>query len=136
MAFKRFLNQDDVETQVHSWGRLAWLNEPKTTGTNNMATGLITVAVGGGHAAHAHPGCEEILYFLKGEAEQTIYENDTVLKQTVKPGDLVYVPAGLDHSTMNSSPTEELVFLAVYQYAGPEADLRAVADAIEPPKNG
>ncbi len=51
----------------------------------------------------------------------------------MKAGDLIFIPDSAYHSTINIGDSE-LVFLACYQYAGPEAALRAEAEII-PAKN-
>ena len=130
-----FVTLDDVETQAHPWGLLQWMSEPLVTGTSNMATGYITVEPGQGHALHNHPGCEEVLYFLEGEALQVIELPEGKIEKKMRPGELVFVPADAAHSTMNTG-SGKLAFLAVYQYAGPEAALRADPQCkIIPPKN-
>lgn len=130
-----FVSLDDVETQEHPWGILQWLSEPRVTGTPNMATGYIVVEPGQGHGRHNHEGCEEILYILEGRAVQTIDLPDGQVKKEMAAGELVYVPADVFHSTINTGEGR-LVFLAVYQYAGPEAALRADPQCkVLPPKN-
>ena len=131
---KRFVTVDDVETQVFPWGKLQWLSEPRVTGTDNMTSGIVTLNLGKGHDRHNHEGCEEILYVLEGEGDQTIEENDKVEKKKVRKGDLIYIPADAPHSTVNTG-TKPMVIFAVYQYAGPEAYLRGLPECvIEPPK--
>ncbi len=98
---KRFVTVDDVETQVFPWGTLQWLSEPRVTGTDNMTSGIVTLNLGKGHDRHNHEGCEEILYVLEGEGDQTIETDDKVEKRIVKKGDLIYIPASAYHSTIN-----------------------------------
>lgn len=132
---KYFVSLDDVETQVHPWGMLQWLSEPLVTGTKNMATGVIVVEPGQGHASHNHEGSEEILYILEGEAIQTIDLPTGKIEKKMVPGELAFIPADIFHSTKNVGD-EKLIFLAIYQFAGPEAALRADPQCkILPPKN-
>lgn len=131
---KRFVSLEDVETQVFPWGKLSWLSEPRVTGTDNMTAGIVVLEQGKGHDRHNHPGCEEILFVLEGEGEQTIEENGQISKKTVKKWELINIPDGVYHSTINTSK-EPLVLLAIYQYPGPEKQLRNAPDCkIEPPK--
>lgn len=132
--FLSMVTPDDVETQILTWGSFQWLNEPRVTGTQNMAVGVGHIKPGDGHTRHNHPGTDEFIYFLEGKAEQTIERPDGLQKQILGPGDLVFIPDSGYHSTMNVGDTE-LVFLACYQFAGPEAGLRAAATEIFPPKN-
>ena len=133
---KYFISLDDVETQVHPWGDLQWMSEPLVTGTKNMATGYISVQPGQGHANHNHEGSEEIIYILQGEALQTIELPGGKIEKRMKPGELAFIPADAFHSTKNVGEGT-LTFLAIYQYAGPEAALRADPQCkILPAKNG
>ena len=133
--YLNFVTLDDVETQVHPWGILQWLSEPRVTGTGNMTTGLVTVEPGQGHARHNHEGCEEILYFLEGEGLQTLELPDGAVQRKMKASELVFIPAGAFHSTINVGDSR-LAILAIYQFAGPEAGLRAdPLCKVLPPKN-
>ena len=135
MSISYFVTPDDVETQVFPWGNLNWLSEPRVTGTSNMATGYIRLLPGKGHDSHNHPNCEEVLYILEGKGMQTIELENETLKREVKKGDLVFVPADVSHSTLNIG-NDDLIFIAVYQFSGPEAALRMAPDCkVLPPKN-
>jgi len=131
----RFVSVDDVETQNFPWGKLAWLSEPRVTGTDNMTAGVVTLEPGKGHDRHNHAGCEELLYVLEGMGDQTIEDGGEIIKRRVKPGDLIHIPPGGYHSTINAGATPMVLF-AVYQYPGPEAFLRSLPECvIEPAKN-
>ncbi len=67
-----------------------------------------TMPAGDGHNFHCHPGREEILYVLQGEAEQWVGAE----KRQLRPGDVAFVPTGLAHATFNNGP-ETLRFLAI-----------------------
>jgi len=121
---KRFVQPDDVETIRLDWGTLKWMNAPEVTGSEGFSAGIVLLEPGKGHERHTHPDSEEILYFLGGEGEQTI-EDET---RTVGAGDMVHIPSGVEHSTINTS-WEPLRFLAVYCPPGPEAVIREDDDA-------
>jgi oxalate decarboxylase/phosphoglucose isomerase-like protein (cupin superfamily) len=123
-ALRTFVRAENVETQVFDWGKLQWLSEPRVTGADYMATGIVTLEPGKGHAKHNHPGCAEILFVLKGTGEQTVYSDSGEQKKTVTPGELIHLKPGEFHSTINTG-TENMEILAVYQYSGPEAAMRA-----------
>ena len=132
---KYLVTSDDVETQVHPWGRVQWMSEPKVTDTDNMATAFVTIEPGQGHLRHNHEGSEQIIYFLGGEALQTIEVPECKLGKKMSAGDLAFIPSDVFHSTMNIGEGP-LTFLSVYQHAGPEAALRADPQCkITPPKN-
>ncbi|RDZ62387.1 cupin [Haloferax sp. Atlit-12N] len=121
---KRFVQADDVETIQLDWGTLKWMNTPEVTASEGLSAGVVLLEPGKGHERHTHPDSEEILYFLGGEGEQTI-EDET---RTVGAGDMVHIPSGVEHSTINTS-WEPLRFLAVYCPPGPEAVIREDDDA-------
>ncbi len=135
-TFLRFVSPDDVETQIFPWGRLQWLSEPRVTGSHVLATGIVALEVGKGHDRHNHPNCEEIIYVLEGEGEQFVeVEDGQTLTRTVRPGDLIHIPADLYHGTTNIGQ-KTMRFLVSYEKAGPEAFLRSLPDCrIEPAKN-
>jgi len=121
---KRFIRSEDVETVQLDWGTLKWMSTPETTGSEAFSAGVVVLRPGNGHERHTHPDSEEILYVLSGEGEQTIADE----KRSIGPGEMVYIPAGVEHSTMNDS-WEPLRFLAMYGPPGPEAEIRNTAEA-------
>jgi quercetin dioxygenase-like cupin family protein len=68
----------------------------------------VVMPPGGMHNFHRHPEMSEILYILKGRAEQWVEEE----KQVLEPNESVYIEANLVHATFNVSD-EELEFLAI-----------------------
>jgi quercetin dioxygenase-like cupin family protein len=60
------------------------------------------------HNFHRHPEMNEIIYILKGTAEQWV-ENE---KQVLKAGDSVYIDPNVVHATFNVGEGE-LEFLAI-----------------------
>ncbi|MDR0621726.1 MAG: cupin domain-containing protein [Deltaproteobacteria bacterium] len=124
MTHRSFVKVENVETQVFDWGKLQWLSEPRVTGADYMTTGIVTLEPGKGHAKHNHPDCAEILFILKGVGEQTIFSDTGEQKKTVVPGELIHLKPSEYHSTFNTG-TENLEILAVYQFSGPEAAMRA-----------
>ncbi len=131
----RIVTPDDVETQVFPWGRLQWLSEPRVTGSRVLTSGVVTLIVGKGHERHNHPGCEEILYVLDGEASQFLeLEDGEIVTKTVVAGDLVHVPADMYHGIVNTGEKPLRLFVS-YEKAGPEALLRSLPECeIEPAK--
>ena len=68
----------------------------------------VVMPEGGGHNFHVHPEMHEILYVLKGTAEQWIEDE----MQLLKAGDSVYIGANVAHGTFNAGQGE-LEFLAI-----------------------
>ncbi|EMA33480.1 cupin domain-containing protein [Haloarcula japonica] len=124
VADERFVRPDDVETIQLDWGTLKWMNTPDVTGSEGFSAGVVVLEPGKGHERHTHPDSEEILYFLSGEGEQTIADEE----RSVSAGEMVYIPSGVEHSTVNTS-WEPLRFIAVYCPPGPEAEIRDLDEA-------
>jgi oxalate decarboxylase/phosphoglucose isomerase-like protein (cupin superfamily) len=131
-ADRRFVAPEDVETMVFDWGVLKWLSEIRVTGSG-IAAGVVILQPGKGHLRHNHPGSEEILYYLAGEGEQMIEDDEgKPIFRDVRAGEMAYIPAGVYHGTENTG-SEPMHLLAVYSPGGPEAILRAQPDCITLP---
>lgn len=124
---KRFVEPDDVESQVFDWGTLKWMCSPRETGSERMSCGVVRIKPGKGHDRHNHPNSDEMLYVIRGEAEQTI-DDET---RTISEGDMLYIPEGVYHGTMNTG-WEPLILIAVYNPPGPEENLRNECRIIPP----
>jgi oxalate decarboxylase/phosphoglucose isomerase-like protein (cupin superfamily) len=110
-----YVEPDDVDTQQFDWGTLKWMTTPAVNGSERFSAGVVQLEPGKGHELHTHPDSDEILYFLDGDGEQTV-AGDT---RDVGPGEMVYIPAGVEHGTVNTG-WETLKLLAVYAPPGPE----------------
>jgi len=129
-----FVEEDDVETQVFNWGRLAWLSEPLVIAAARFSAGVVTVDPGQGHDLHNHPGREEIIYVLSGKGMQVVEPESGRVEREVGPGVLVHIPPGVYHSTVNTG-NDTMRVLVVYSPPGPEAEFRKMDGVtIEPPK--
>jgi len=115
MSESNFIESDDVSTQLFDWGTLKWMATPEVNDSERLSAGVVNLEPGKGHDLHAHPDSDEILYFVSGEGEQTV-DGDT---RDVGPGDMVYIPAGVEHGTINTG-WDTLQLLAVYAPPGPE----------------
>jgi len=123
MSESTFIESDDVSTQLFDWGTLKWMATPEVNDSERLSAGVVNLEPGKGHDRHTHPDSDEILYFVSGEGEQTV-DDDT---REVGPGDMVYIPAGVEHGTINTG-WDTLQLLAVYAPPGPE---EALADLPE-----
>ena len=129
---QRFIEPDDVETQVFPWGSIKWLSEPRVTETDRFTAGIVVLEPGKGHTRHNHPGVEEILYVISGEGEQMVEVPDErgemkPVRRRVRPGMLVHIPPDVYHETINLT-WEPLKLMAIYAPPGPEAILRSMPD--------
>ena len=132
--FLSMVSPDDVETQILDWGQFQWLNEPRVIGAQKQILGLGRIKPGKGHTRHNHEDSEEFIYFLEGKANQTIENEDGVQEKELGPGEMVYIPQGVYHSTINVGDGD-LVFLCCYLNAGSELAIAKDAIEILPPKN-
>lgn len=128
VADKRFIESQDVETLQLDWGTIKWLSSPDVTGAETFTMGIVILEPGKGHERHNHPNSEEVLYILDGEGHQTVGDEE----RDVSTGDTVYIPAGVEHSTINTA-WKPLRVMALYGPPGPEEELRELAPEILPP---
>jgi oxalate decarboxylase/phosphoglucose isomerase-like protein (cupin superfamily) len=123
MKERRFVEPKHVETQVFDWGRIQWMSEPRVTGAERMAAGIVTLEAGKGHGRHNHPDEEEILYFVEGEGTQMVDVGGEE-RRKVTSGTMIHIPPGVYHSTINTGD-QPMRFLVVYSPPGAEARLRS-----------
>ncbi|MFT4566766.1 MAG: oxalate decarboxylase/phosphoglucose isomerase-like protein (cupin superfamily) [Saprospiraceae bacterium] len=84
-----------------------WHYNPEITKEAGTVCVKVVVEKGAGHNFHRHPKMHEILYFIKGTAEQWVEDE----KQILGPGDSVYIEENAVHATFNAGD-EDLEFLA------------------------
>jgi oxalate decarboxylase/phosphoglucose isomerase-like protein (cupin superfamily) len=113
-----------IPTQTFDWGAIKWFVTPELTEGAGVTFGEVVLQPGRGHDRHNHPESEEILYVLSGEGEQMLDDREVF---QVTPGDAVYVPTGVFHSTRNTG-WEPMRLLALYNPGGPEKALEGLPD--------
>ena len=113
-----------IPTQTFDWGAIKWFVTPDATEGAGITFGEVVLLPGRGHDRHNHPESEEILYVLSGEGEQMLDDGEPF---TVKPGDSIYVPTAVFHSTRNTG-WEPMRLLAFYNPGGPEKALEGLPD--------
>ena len=113
-----------IPTQTFDWGAIKWFVTPELTQGAGITFGEVVLQPGRGHDRHNHPESEEILYVLSGEGEQMLDDGEAF---NVKPGDAIYVPIGVFHSTRNTG-WEPMRLLALYNPGGPEKVLEGLPD--------
>jgi oxalate decarboxylase/phosphoglucose isomerase-like protein (cupin superfamily) len=113
-----------IPTQTFDWGAIKWFVTPELTQGAGITFGEVVLQPGRGHDRHNHPESEEILYVLSGEGEQMVDDGEPF---DVKPGDTIYVPIGVFHSTRNTG-WEPMRLLALYNPGGPEKVLEGLPD--------
>jgi putative monooxygenase len=90
------------------------------TGARAASMGVLELQAGAGVPEHIHADSVEMLYVEEGGAEMTI-EGQAM---TVKPGDAVYIPAGIRHSARIPEGAPSFRAVQVYVGPGPEARFR------------
>ncbi len=130
-----FVHPDQVSAFGFGWGQLALTVGPEVNGAERFSGGIVTVAPGGGHSRHNHPGAEEIILVMSGHGTQMVEDDDgTPITREVGPGCTIYVPESRYHATLNSG-SQPMALFVVYSPAGPELALRDLPDfQLLPPK--
>ena len=85
-----------------------WHYHPEIIKQANSYMVKVVMPEGGGHNFHVQPEMYEILYVLKGTAEQWIEDEMQLLEE----GDSVYIGANIAHATFNAAHGK-LEFLAI-----------------------
>ena len=130
-----FIRPNEVTAFGFDWGQLALTVGPEVNGAQAFSGGIVTLAPGGGHSRHNHPGAEEIILVLAGTGQQMVEDDEGIpVIQPVGPGCTIYVPESRYHSTLNTG-TGPMTLFVVYSPAGPELALRDLPDfRLLPPK--
>jgi len=103
-----FIPSSSAEAEVVGEKTHSWYCGPERVEPTNLHFVRATFPPGEFHDFHNHPGMEEVLYILSGQAEQWIEDE----KKILSPGDAVYIAKGVVHATFNPF-TKPLEFLAV-----------------------
>jgi len=94
--------------QNYEWGTIDWLTDQTRNGGETLDIGLTTIYPGKAQERHIHYGDEQWLYVLSGVGKSTINH----VECTLKSGELMHIPAGAAHETMNTG-TSPLVKLLI-----------------------
>ena len=129
------IHPDQVSAFGFDRGQLALTVGPEVNGAQRFSGGIVTVAPGGGHARHNHPGAEEIILVMSGTGQQMVEDDHgTPVTAEVGAGCTIHVPESRFHATLNTGTTP-MTLLVVYSPAGPEQALRDLRDFhLIPPK--
>jgi oxalate decarboxylase/phosphoglucose isomerase-like protein (cupin superfamily) len=118
------VSPDTVATMTFDWGSIKWFVTPTLVPGAGSTFGEVIVNPGKGHARHNHPGAEEIIYVVSGEAEQMVGDGEPF---PIKEGDTVHIPAGAYHSTFNTT-WRPLRLIVTYTPGGEERALEGAPD--------
>lgn len=105
---------DSTLTADRGWidMEVRWLITSETVGAKRGCVGRTVLRPGSKHDIHRHPNAEEWEFVVSGHASKHI--GDGFVR--MGPGDVVFVPANVDHGLENASDTEPVV--TVWGYAG------------------
>ena len=106
------INADKVATHSFDWGIIKWYVSPgQEPWLANITFGEVILLPGEGHTRHNHPTSEEILYVLSGTGEQMVDDKPSF---PVHPGDTIYIPTAVFHSTISPRLGAAQGLLAIY----------------------
>ena len=111
--------ENDVDKLEFNWGVIHILAKESMTGSGTFSFGHVVLQPGQGHVRHNHPTADEVIYVLSGEADQMLDDEPAV---KVKPGDCIWIPKAVYHSTINKG-SEPVILIVVYAPAGAEQAL-------------
>lgn len=118
------LDPTRIPTQSLPWGVLKWLLTPQLDASCGVSVGEILLLPGRGHDRHKHDAFEQVLYVLSGRALQTVETEADDSPFPLVSGDVVYIPRGVFHSTLNTG-WQPLRVLTIYSPGGGETELAA-----------
>lgn len=114
---KRFVEPEEVETQIFDWGTMKWLSEPNVTNAERFSFEVVIIQPGKGVMKHNHPIIEEVIYVVSGEGEQMVADE----RRQIKTGTLVHIPPNIYHETINTGwEPMKLVVIYAPPSSGPE----------------
>ena len=67
--------------------------------------GTMTIPPGGRTSAHFHEHHETAIYVISGDEVEMYSGEELEVKEICRPGDFLYIPAGLPHVAVNRSQT-------------------------------
>ncbi|MFB4311291.1 cupin domain-containing protein [Actinomadura sp. GTD37] len=118
------VNPGDVTTMTFDWGSIKWFVTPSSVEGASSTLGEVIVNPGKGHARHNHPGAEEVIYVISGEATQMVDDGEPF---PIREGDAVHIPKGAWHSTHNAT-WRPLRLIVTYTPGGEEKSLEGAPD--------
>lgn len=95
----------------------------KTAGATAISMNIVIIPPGASAQPHYHDGFETTIYLLKGEV-QTFYGEDLAKSCVNRPGDFVFIPAGLPHQAVNLSNESEAVAIVARNDANEQESVK------------
>lgn len=122
-ADRRFVRKPDAVIEPNAWTINEWLCRPDLVAAEKLLLVRANMDPMHCHPFHFHPHREEIIYVVKGRAEQWVGQEHRILEA----GEIAHIPPGTIHATYNPHP-EPLVFLAILSPATLPPELASAAD--------
>ena len=85
---------DEVKVQEFPWGWIRWLINDQVDPAAEMTFGIVYIKPQQTNPLHVHPNSAEYLHVLEGSCEHRVGDRWV----TVKAGDTVRIPAGVNHN--------------------------------------
>ena len=104
----KYVKRDDLLYEVVLGREHFWHYHPEIAKRGDCYMVNVRIKEGEGHDFHVHPEMNEILYVLKGKAEQWVESE----MQFLEVGDSVFIEASTVHGTFNAG-SGDLEFLAI-----------------------
>jgi quercetin dioxygenase-like cupin family protein len=104
----RFVTAEEMVVEPSPWGPHDWLCRPGITEAEDLMLVRVHMPPGTGHAFHRHPAMEEIIYVVRGTAEQWVERESRLLRA----GEIAHIPRDVVHATYNAG-ADTLEFLAI-----------------------
>ncbi len=104
----KFVKRNEIEHEQFEWGDVGWRCFP-ATGAEQIVVMDVTLAPGGGHDFHRHPGQEEMIIVKRGQITQYLEREST----TLAPEDSVFIEADVVHASFNESDEPALLQVVI-----------------------
>jgi quercetin dioxygenase-like cupin family protein len=91
------VREDEREYVSVEWGKTKNLFGAENVEAKYLRINITEYAPGTEHKLHRHPDQEEVIFVLEGEGITRTNAGD----QPIRAGSFVFVPAGMDHTTIN-----------------------------------
>jgi len=85
----------------------------ETVGATSLFLGMVTLPPGERTGAHVHERHESAFYLLSGDEVELWTGERLEHRGVARPGDYLFVPAGVPHVAVNRSATRPAVFVGV-----------------------
>jgi quercetin dioxygenase-like cupin family protein len=93
-----FVTRREVRVERFPWGPHDWLSRPDLVDSEHLLLVRIHMPRGQGCPFHRHPHMEELVYVLRGVAEQWVGEEVRLLEA----GEIAHIPRDAVHATFNA----------------------------------